>query len=869
MARRGATSRPVTEGTLGYLALGIFLCSALASRWMPLRRLGAEPRLRWMVALCLLCLVFLRLSASALDRSILAGESPAFHIHLLVILAGIVTCLALGLGWSAVVDDSRRGAPRAATVLLFLVALIGALVGQSWMAVLALPVATRTGWSRGVAEQKHPLATLVGVLGLASVLAWPSLPHPAGPWLTSGGPVGTSLFGFARVFLIVMLGALSARYILGLVFGARRIGRRLLVSHMLAGLVPVALVTLFAILITLLSLATFRAQVALDLLRQQHALSEQMLARCVGESLEEMGTHRRGPVSHWSPELLSELAIAVGERWSSGAGWGSGGRHRPDCIHVALRSPGGGFAVLSRAAPGDSLLVPVYAWLTRPDDELGCGLVKTQGASLHVADYRLAIGGWADSSWIRIQLVERLPGGRVRFLEDRMQGRASIEELFRYRLNERGGLDFVSGDRTRESAQDVGDEGAPLRRRSSAFTTGTAYRLMPGQEWVPASRSAAGRDSAAALSPGSAVLGEWSRIRLAVLGTATVRDLVPAIPAGGTPVEYFPIFILAAVLLVFVGVESLAFLSALRMGRSIAHAVGTLRFSTERLRQGDLSHRVAVTGEDELANLGEAFNEMAVGLEEGRRTLLEKERLESELALARQIQQRLLPTIPPDVPGLQLAGISVPAREVGGDYYDFLPLSDGRLLVVMADVSGKGAPAALLMSSVRASLHSMLDDDTELAHLTARLNKFVHSSTSPSEFVTLFVGLIDGHTGRLAYVNAGHEYPFLIRREGRLERLTEGGLMLGAFPDIRYTEAVVHLDPGDALFLFTDGLTDAYGPEEQMFGEERCEECLRTHGSRAPEQLLHATLSSVDGFVRGAEAVDDITLLAVRRAPPP
>ncbi len=874
----GVRRRRDTEDTLGFLALIIFLGSALVSRWSVLRRLDAERRLQWMAALCLMGLVLLRLSAPAVNRAILAGESPSFQTHLVVILAGITASLALGLGWSPAVDDSRRGVPRTVIIVLFLASLIGSLLGQPWLPALALPVATRTGWSRGVAEQRHPLATLIGLVGFVAVLAWPSLASPTGSVLASGGPVGTSLFSFARIFLAVQLGMLTLRYTLGLIFGPRRIGRRLLVSHMLAGLVPVALVSLFAVLIALLALASFRARAAIDLLAVQHRLSEEMLAHAVNETLEDVGIRRLGPVGYWSAELLSELAVGVRDRWPAAAYWGpdrtDGERRRPDYIHVAFRSPDGGFAVMSHAVRADSLRVPVYAWLTRPEDRVGCGLVKTQGTSLHVADFRFAVGAPDDSSSIRIQLVERLPGGRVRALDEHLDGRASIEELFRYRLNERGGLEFISGEPDANSGIDLGGAslGRPGRHNSSVFNTGIAYRLMPAQEWVPR-EAAAGRDAGASgaseAEPADAgVLGEWGRIRMAVLGIATPRDLAPAMPAGGTPVEYFPIFILAAVLLVFVGVESFAFLSALRMGRAIAQAVSALRFGTERLRHGDLSHRIQVSGRDELATLGEAFNEMAIGLEEGRRTLLEKERLESELALARQIQQRLLPAQPPPVPGLQLAGVSVPAREVGGDYYDYLPLPDGRLLVALADVSGKGAPAALLMSSLRASLHSMLDDRTDLAHLAGRINRFVYASTSASEFVTLFFGMIDGRTGRCTYVNAGHEYPFLVRSDGHLERLTDGGLLMGTFPDAKYVEATVTLEPGDLLFLFTDGLTEAHGPGEQMFGERRCEECLRMHARQDPDQLLQAALSSVDDFVRGAEAADDITLLAIRKVLP-
>ena len=331
------------------------------------------------------------------------------------------------------------------------------------------------------------------------------------------------------------------------------------------------------------------------------------------------------------------------------------------------------------------------------------------------------------------------------------------------------------------------------------------------------------------------------------------------------PLALLPVIILLSAACLFVLVETAALISVVRTGRDIGNAVTLLRGGTERLQRGDLAYRIPIQGTDELSEMGAAFNEMAQGLEAGRRHALERERLEGELELARKIQQRLLPEHPPTVPCCSLAGVSVPARQVGGDYYDFICLPGGRLLFVMADVSGKGAPAALLMSSVRAALHSMPTGRERPAEIAARLNAFVLTSTSVSEFVTLFLGLFNGRTGELIYVNAGHEQPYLILPDRRCERLTEGGLIMGAFAHATYADATTRLAPGATLFLYTDGLSDATNPAEEMFGEERIERALAASFGAEPKQLLAAVLSEVNAFTGEGEPADDITLVAIRR----
>jgi hypothetical protein len=246
---------------------------------------------------------------------------------------------------------------------------------------------------------------------------------------------------------------------------------------------------------------------------------------------------------------------------------------------------------------------------------------------------------------------------------------------------------------------------------------------------------------------------------------------------------------------------------------------------------------------------------------------LEKERtrLESELELARRIQRRLLPEAPPEVAGLEIAGQSEPAREVGGDYYDHFDLGGGRVLLVIADVSGKGVPAALLMSGFRASL--MSQDANALApdQLAGRCNEFLHRSVETGRFVTAFLGMVDAASGKLVYANAGHNPPALLRGDGRIEWLSAGGLVLGIFPQTRFESGEATLERGDLLALYTDGVTEGADASGELWGEPRLEETLRRLHPRPCAEIAAALVREVRSFEAGSGPADDITVLLARR----
>ena len=215
-------------------------------------------------------------------------------------------------------------------------------------------------------------------------------------------------------------------------------------------------------------------------------------------------------------------------------------------------------------------------------------------------------------------------------------------------------------------------------------------------------------------------------------------------------------------------------LSAVRTGRSIIKGVvddaKELSEAAKRYGEGDLSHRVKVRGKDELGRLAAMFNTMADNIEQNQEVLLEKERLEADLSLARDIQQRMLPQSPPVVKGLDVGGLSIPSREVGGDLFYFLPVSNGRLGLTIGDVSGKSVPAALLMSNVLAALKAEARFVDEEDQILVHLNRLIIDQVDPERFVTFFYGVVDPQAKRVRYACAGHNPPLLVRESGSHSR---------------------------------------------------------------------------------------------------
>jgi serine phosphatase RsbU (regulator of sigma subunit) len=269
-------------------------------------------------------------------------------------------------------------------------------------------------------------------------------------------------------------------------------------------------------------------------------------------------------------------------------------------------------------------------------------------------------------------------------------------------------------------------------------------------------------------------------------------------------------------------------------------------------------------------------DQFALMIENARLTdrVVEQETLRRDIALASDVQRRLLPDAPPRAESADFAAMSVPARRIGGDYYDFVALRDGEIGIALADVSGKGVAAALIMSAVQASLRIISSEGgVPPPRLVARMNEFVYGSTPESKYATLFFAQLDGGRRRLRYVNAGHNAPFLLRAatgrstesgSAEIESLSIGGTVVGMFPEMSYDEATVDLCPGDVLLAFTDGVPEAHNSENEEFGEDRLQQLLRQTAHLSASEISARISAEMRTWIGDAEQYDDLTFIVMK-----
>jgi sigma-B regulation protein RsbU (phosphoserine phosphatase) len=258
-------------------------------------------------------------------------------------------------------------------------------------------------------------------------------------------------------------------------------------------------------------------------------------------------------------------------------------------------------------------------------------------------------------------------------------------------------------------------------------------------------------------------------------------------------------------------------------------------------------------------------NQAAGAIETARlhKDAIEKERIERELELAAAIQRQILPRDVPTVAGLEIAARNRPTRQVGGDYFDFFPLSGGRLAFLVADVSGKGVPAALLVSTVHAAVHLQIDDAKTVAELVGRIDRHLQKYAATRKFLTCFFGLFEPETGTLRYVSAGHNPALLRRGSGAVEQIKATGVPIGMFPNATWREESVVMEQGDLLCVYSDGITEALDAADEEFGLERLSRLLT---SDPPGKICDSVFDAVSGFAGEAPQYDDQTLLLLRRS---
>ena len=331
---------------------------------------------------------------------------------------------------------------------------------------------------------------------------------------------------------------------------------------------------------------------------------------------------------------------------------------------------------------------------------------------------------------------------------------------------------------------------------------------------------------------------------------------------------------LVLIAVMFLTIEAVALVMGFALAKSITGAVHELFTGTERVQRGDLSHRIKVDTQDQLGELAASFNAMTGSIGGLLEQAQEKRRLEEELRIARDIQMSLLPDAPASMPGLEISAVCRPAREVGGDYYDFIRLGEGRLGVLVADVSGKGTSAAFYMAELKGLMLSLGQIYQSPKRLLMEANRILATSLDNRTFITMIYAVVDLEERTVTYVRAGHTPLIYLPANGHPPKtrvLIPDGLVVGLqldgieerFADL-LEERTLPIAPGDLFVLFTDGITEAMNEEFDLFGEERFGRLLEEHGHLPSDALRDRILTDVEVFVGDADQHDDMTVVLLR-----
>ncbi|BDC51103.1 hypothetical protein F183_A34190 [Bryobacterales bacterium F-183] len=339
-----------------------------------------------------------------------------------------------------------------------------------------------------------------------------------------------------------------------------------------------------------------------------------------------------------------------------------------------------------------------------------------------------------------------------------------------------------------------------------------------------------------------------------------------------------PIILLSSAV-AFLIVQMIALLIGISMTRTITGAVHDLYEGTQRVTAGDFKHRIPVHGEDQLAELGKSFNTMTGNVQHLLEVAKEKERLQGEIEIAREVQAQLYPKSVPSSDCFRLNALCQPARMVSGDYFDYDTLPRKYIGFALGDVAGKGISAALLMASLQSSVRSQWTYATENANfatedtpgaplsvsrVVSQVNQQLYKGTSPEKYATFFLGLYDPATSMLSYTNAGHLPPLLFRGD-KVERLKIDGTVVGAFPFADYGESQQKLLPGDLVVCYTDGITEPENAYGEMFGEDRLIELIQRNLHKSDDAIVQAIVDTVLDWTGSPELQDDMTLLLARQ----
>jgi len=440
-------------------------------------------------------------------------------------------------------------------------------------------------------------------------------------------------------------------------------------------------------------------------------------------------------------------------------------------------------------------------------------------------------------------------------------------------------VDLLINDRVRQQLR--GETGVEVK----AVTAAAPTELLPGQ---PLQGRAGGHARGTPSGPTTGFLSsvpslmeyrEWATGTPGMLNVTTavsIPDLYDKISAAegsvGRTFSQGLLLVLFVIGALFLIIEVIAALAGFALARSITGSVHELFTGTERVRQGDFTHKIAVRSEDQLGELAGSFNQMTASIEDLLREAAEKKRLEEELRIAHEIQMSLLPQGPLRMPGLSVTALCVPAREVGGDYYDFLSLGDQRLGVLIADVSGKGTSAALYMAELKGLVLSLSRIHPSPRELLVQANRLIAEHLDARSFITMTYAVVDLRACTITYARAGHT-PLIYVAGGSVPQariLAPDGLVLGLKIDNGemferlLQEETIPLQAGDLYVFFTDGISEAMNARDDCFGEARLGQLVEAHAHLRSDELRERVLREISAFVGDAPQHDDMTMILLK-----
>ena len=442
-------------------------------------------------------------------------------------------------------------------------------------------------------------------------------------------------------------------------------------------------------------------------------------------------------------------------------------------------------------------------------------------------------------------------------------------------------VDLVVNDRVRQE----------LRRDTGVDVRSVTASDSPDPEFAkPLPGAAGGHDGQPAVVAESGVMGnlpgtiEFRDWRTGTTGSLTIRmslsvaELYDRISSAGGNVGrrvgqglLLALFAIGALFLI---IQFMALIAGLALAKSITGSVHQLFAGTERVRQGDFTHKIAVKTDDQLGELSVSFNSMTASIEDLLVQAAEKKRLEEELRIAHEIQMSLLPQGPLQMPGLSVTALCVPAREVGGDYYDFLPLDDHRVGVLIADVSGKGTSAALYMAELKGLMLSLSENHSSPRELLIAANRIIAHHLDARSFITMTYAVVDLRKRIMTYARAGHTPLIYVPGDGGGARgvriLVPDGMVVGLKLDNGemfsrlLQEETIALRPGDLYLFFTDGISEAMNVHDDCFGESRLGELVQAHAHLPSAELRERVLREIAAFVGDAPQHDDMTMILLK-----